>query len=275
MLHLIRKEGIMKKIFVSDLDGTLLDDQKVFHIETINAIQNLRKQGHLFGLATGRPQPSALVAIPNMEEIFDFAIFNNGANVHDFKDKEVKDRFPLDGETIKEIIETYEPLGANPLIFVGKTLHASKEDRYTTYLQKAGLNIVYGKVMDHIQDSHEKIIFSVFDEVKVKAIETAHQNPDPRYHVFLSQDELIEFMDPRINKWVGIEWILDKYNLKQENTITFGDNDNDLPMIEHAHLGVVMSNGSDNAKSLAKEITEYSNNDQGVMRFLEKYQRNE
>lgn len=49
----------MKEIraIFSDLDGTLLNDQKEISEETISLIKKLREKGYLFGLATGRPIP--------------------------------------------------------------------------------------------------------------------------------------------------------------------------------------------------------------------------
>ncbi len=258
------------KIFVTDLDGTLLGPDHKLSEETQNYILDLRQKGYIFGVATGRPFPSAKDAVPNLEEIFDFGIFNNGGNFHDFKDQEIHHQYPLSGEDILELINTYAPMGANPILFVGNTMYTQDTDRYNDILKDADFEIVFGDVREAIQDTHEKIVFSVDLETREIVLDHAAKNPHPRHHAFLSQKELVEFQDMRVNKWVGIEYYLDKYNLRHIDTITFGDNENDLAMIEHATVGVAMDNAVPSVHKAADHRT-LSAQAEGVPHFIRNY----
>lgn len=259
----------MKKIFISDLDGSLLTDEKRLTENTIKSIIKLKEQGHRVGIATGRPYPSAFGSIPQLKELFDFGVFNNGANTYDFKDGEIHDQFPLTKEIIIPIIETYRKLGANPILFDGTIMYVDKEDKYTE-LVKQFVDVRYEDMMPLLQSTHEKIIFSAFGETMDKIEQYAIAHPHPDYRVFKSQEELIEFTDPRINKWVGIEYYLDKYKLKECDVITFGDNDNDIEMIQHATIGIAMANATDAVLKVADRTT-LSNEDEGVNAVLKTY----
>ncbi|WZU00663.1 HAD hydrolase family protein [Erysipelothrix sp. D19-032] len=57
-------------------------------------------------------------------------------------------------------------------------------------------------------------------------------------------------MDPRVNKTLGIQWYLENHGLTMENIVAFGDNDNDVEMIEAAQIGVAVKNATDSVKVL-------------------------
>ena len=56
-------------------------------------------------------------------------------------------------------------------------------------------------------------------------------------------------------------------DIPKERIIAFGDENNDLEMIEYAGVGVAMANGIDELKSIADEVT-LSNNEDGIAQVL-------
>ena len=65
-----------------------------------------------------------------------------------------------------------------------------------------------------------------------------------------------------------MEYLRKKYNIKKENTISFGDQLNDLSMIEMANYGVAMINSRTEVKEKAKYTSEFDFNNNGVISFL-------
>ena len=55
------------------------------------------------------------------------------------------------------------------------------------------------------------------------------------------------------------------------NILAFGDEDNDMEMIDYAGHGVVMTNGIPTLKKIANDITEFTNDQDGLAIYLEKY----
>ena len=52
------------------------------------------------------------------------------------------------------------------------------------------------------------------------------------------------------------------------SVMAFGDNGNDVELLASCGYGVAMKNGSAQAKKAAKSISDYTNNEQGVLRFI-------
>ena len=64
------------------------------------------------------------------------------------------------------------------------------------------------------------------------------------------------------------------FHVKQEETMAFGDNFNDIDMIRYAGLGVAMGNETDEVKEAADIIT-YINDNEGERQILDKYFKQE
>jgi Cof subfamily protein (haloacid dehalogenase superfamily) len=79
---------------------------------------------------------------------------------------------------------------------------------------------------------------------------------------------VIELVKSGLNKAVGIQRASADLNIPKERIIAFGDEDNDLEMIEYAGIGVAMDNGISQLKNIANEIT-LSNEEDGIAVFLE------
>ncbi len=73
-----------------------------------------------------------------------------------------------------------------------------------------------------------------------------------------------------LNKGTALQHISTLLGIKANEIIAFGDNYNDLVMIEFAGLGVAMGNAVDDLKKVADAVT-CSNNDEGIALFLEDY----
>ena len=70
----------MKKLLATDLDGTLLKDDKTVSINTINTIHEMINEGHHFVVATGRPFFRITKILKQLDIISDkiYCICNNG-----------------------------------------------------------------------------------------------------------------------------------------------------------------------------------------------------
>jgi hydroxymethylpyrimidine pyrophosphatase-like HAD family hydrolase len=70
-----------------------------------------------------------------------------------------------------------------------------------------------------------------------------------------------------MSKAVGLDRVSKSLGISRENIIAFGDEDNDLEMIDFAGVGVAMGNAIDPLKNIANEIT-LTNNDDGIAELL-------
>lgn len=89
-------------------------------------------------------------------------------------------------------------------------------------------------------------------------------------HIARSKPYLIELIDPQVSKAKALKLLASKYNIKQEEVIAIGDNDNDLEMISWAGLGAAVGNGSQNLKDRAQYIGKATYN-LGVEEIIHKF----
>ena len=86
-------------------------------------------------------------------------------------------------------------------------------------------------------------------------------------YVTKTEDEYLEFMDPRVNKGVALAETARRSGLDAHDCVAFGDSYNDLPMLEWAGLAIAMENGRSELKAIADRIAPPADDD-GVATVL-------
>ena len=81
----------------------------------------------------------------------------------------------------------------------------------------------------------------------------------------------IEIMPKGCTKYNAIHKLANDLQIKNEDIIAFGDGLNDIEMLKNCGIGVAMKNALKEVKEVADKITEYSNTEDGVIRFLDEY----
>lgn len=88
---------------------------------------------------------------------------------------------------------------------------------------------------------------------------------------FFSCDEYLEYCPLGATKGYGVEYLEKFLNISKENTIAVGDQENDIPMLQAAHIGCAMKNAEEKVKEIADYVTEHDNNEDGVAEVIEKF----
>lgn len=91
----------------------------------------------------------------------------------------------------------------------------------------------------------------------------------PSLHIVRSSAFLLEIMDKSVSKATGIKVMLEHYGLAAEESLAFGDNYNDVEMLEFCGRSVAMGNAPEDIKKLADEVT-LSNDEDGLAEYLVK-----
>jgi len=73
--------------------------------------------------------------------------------------------------------------------------------------------------------------------------------------------------DTTVNKAAGLAELQNKYDIADDEIMTFGDNENDISMLKLTPYGYVVANAEDKIKKQVSHFTE-SNNDEGVLNVL-------
>ncbi|MDX8045772.1 Cof-type HAD-IIB family hydrolase [Gracilibacillus sp. S3-1-1] len=259
-----------------DLDGTLLTEHKEISPYTKAVVQQAMAEGHIVVISTGRPHRSSIryyrelgletpmvnfngalihhptdrnwdvlhTPLPNrtalkiVQTCYDFEVDNIFAEI---QDNIYLDRFD------QKVIDIFTEPGQNELITIGSLKNQLKEDPTSLLI--------------HPKDEHLEQLRTYLDDHHASIIE--HRKWGVPWNI-------IEIVRKGINKAVGLKKIAHYYNIQASNIIAFGDEDNDLEMIDYAGVGVAMGNAIDPLKQIANYQTK-TNEEDGIGLFLSDY----
>ena len=266
----------MKKIrlVLCDIDGTLVTTGCPMGEKTKEVIERLHAHGVMFGIASGRSvhqQLSKQAKAWGFEWPFDVLIGMNGSELWDEMNQTHSDYYQLSKDTIKEIIEFMEPFHLNPFMYYHDVMLCMREDENMRRSSKRNMTKVQiaEDISQMYSEDNAKIMFRMKDEQmpEVEAYCAAH--PSEKYRGFKTQTNLIEFMDPRVNKAIAMKEFCKRHDIPIEEVWAFGDMSNDKELVDEAGWGVCLLNGADDTKAVADEITEKDCDHEGFAWYVE------
>ncbi|MDF2941811.1 MAG: ybjI [Herbinix sp.] len=250
----------MIKLVVSDLDGTLLRKEKQrLEPETLELIRCLQEQGVIFAAASGRQYP-------NMYRMFESAIGNmyficeNGSLVmHQGKvcSKKSIDR-NVGMELINDILDTED---AEVLISGETTSYIiPKKEAYEDFLIDLVKNNIT-TITDARQIQEDFIKISAFwqgnNNIPKDLEEHLRRKYSDRLQAVVSGNEWLDFIPLDAGKGNALTYLMDDLGISKEETMVFGDNENDISMLLLTDNSYVMSHASDNIKQFGKKECRY------------------
>lgn len=275
--------NVYKAIFL-DMDGTLLNSQKEVSDKTIEILHRLAKKGIEIVLVSGRCNKSIKYIVKNRINkrypIIRYIISTDGTLIKDIKENRIIYQNYLDANIVKELIKISQNLDAafyvlteNNMYKDNRNLESQKElddwyingefynikDNLTTIdFNKFDLNEKVNRILFFSKNSEE--LKKINDRVLSDGtIQTMYRKDHNNYQLLL--------VSKKYSKAIGVMQLCKYLNIPIEKTIAFGDSDNDIEMLNVVKKGIAMKNAS---KDLGvKEITLYTNNEDGVARYLE------
>lgn len=268
------------KLIALDLDGTLLTTDKRITARTRAAIEECEKRGIEIVPATGRAMravPAEILELPGVR----YGIFTNGASVWDIREEKSIAAQYIDWQTTLkaiEILERYPML--YDLYIEGRGIC---EAQFLERLEEFGVppencRIIRSSrqpvpnLIAYLKEFHPPVqkINLIFREKAVKAEVRRELSQIDALSVTSSLPWNLEVNAQGATKGGGLERLRAHLNISREETMAFGDGENDLPMLQAAGLGIAMENGADFLKKQADIIT-LTNDRDGVAAAIEQY----
>ena len=283
------------KLLFSDLDGTLLTDDKRILDKDMDAIGRMLENGNKLVLCTGRPLTSAKILARRYG--FDkpgfFLVSFNGGLIYDYATEKsiLTRRIPV--ESVKFIMDRAHERGMHAHTYAGDLVVSEYEtEQLKTYCRLMQMDyVVVNDICEFFGQPEvvegaaptEPINVVVKPPIKVNVITPFDHDSlvefraDMRkvtagklFDVF-SKPEMLEFSHMKSNKGDAVRFMADYYKVPLSDTVAVGDEENDCPMIEAAGVGVAMRNASTVAKQVADYVTEMDNNHGGISEIIEKF----
>jgi Cof subfamily protein (haloacid dehalogenase superfamily) len=255
------------KMVVTDMDGTLLNSKHEVSNKFFQLFEELKKRGITFVAASGRQYNSI---VDKLETIKDDIIIvaENGAFVKK-QDQELL-ATPLNQTTIKDTMALLRNVEGIHPVLCGKNnayINGNSDDfvrklreYYSDFSILSDLASFDGEILKiaiyHFESS-ERYIYPLVNhlesELKVK----------------VSGENWLDISHMNANKGYALQHIQEKYGIGRQETLVFGDYNNDLEMLAMADFSFAMANAHPNVSAAANYKTK-SNDEFGVEDVLEK-----
>lgn len=262
----------MYKLVAIDLDGTLLDDQKNIPSPNISLIKKIKDRGVKVVIATGRPLIviRKILSQLGIDSDESYCVALNGAMVQKIGSAEIIYSANFSARKFRHVFHLIKKYSLYLHAFsLEYGLIANKKNKYSDIE-------CYGGVIEYREFDFEKI---TDDDLFYKAVLTGPKEEIDRLeknldHVFIEMFTVVrtlpcilEFLPKGTNKGSGLQHLADKLNIKPDEMIAFGDEHNDLEMMQTVGLPVAMGNAVQPIKNISRIIT-LTNNEAGVAYML-------
>ncbi len=262
----------MKKLFVTDLDGTLLNDEKIIPYSTQKVIEEFSIKND-FVIATGRNLTMIKSILKDLTTVSK-VICSGGAVIYDIESQEVLFEKSHNRLTIEKIIEISEQYNVPINLYSKEKIYYFKKGIRIEQLLKKNeqleneeqIKLQQIKNVQEIKESINKIVF-VFQEEEIR-LKNEVRNKCKEYNLncLFSASNLLDILPIGVNKATAIKYLKEKEEYKL--TIAAGDNENDLSMLEDVDISVAVENATKDIRTNASIITA-SNNQKGIEKILQ------
>ena len=255
-------------MIVTDLDGTLLAGKSILPEGNLRALRRAMDAGVRVVIASGR-MVEATTPIAKQIGVNAPMIVFNGAMVYDMQRDEILGGTKIPAETAWQVLREIEKFGIHTHAFPGRGYFMEKKDEWSDYYEdKIGVvgNEVGGKLSDWLDADVYKLL-SLATCGELDALQK-HLTPlFPTLTFVKSGETHLEIVAKGVDKASGLRFLAPYLKIAPEETMAFGDEMNDLPIIEFAGRGYAMDNCVPGVRARAKYIAP-KNTDCGVARIV-------
>lgn len=259
----------MIKLVATDLDGTLLGDDKQIPEEIFSLVPRLKKMGITFVAASGRSPYTLRANFAPVADDIDY-LCDNGAVALSGGDT-IFSR-PVPEDIVREVVEFCDGEEVHALLCGSKTTYLVPVEGtvYEPYVRPYYFRrVVPPESLLDIGDYINKIAICDLRGPKAGSYDRLVAMLRGRAAATVSGDIWMDVMRNGVSKGEALRAIQEHRGVSPEETMVFGDYYNDIPMLERAGYAYIMKNANEDMFAHGNRIAE-SNNDGGVLKVLRK-----
>lgn len=277
----------MIKLIATDMDGTLLNSRHVISNKNLEAIKWINKKNIDFVIATGRSYYEAIKPLKEANLKADLICFNGGIvydkegnvlNIEKIQEKEALFVISI----LKKLDITYylytknctytENVNTDVKVFFdlileqGATPDLEEIIKDTKEKIKNGFLVEVENMLEYINIKENPLIKIIALCTDTKKLEEARKllSENEEITITSSGKRNLEILNKNATKGIALKNLLKEKKISLDETMTIGDNLNDLSMIKIAKYSVAMKNANQTLKDNAKYITQNNNDNSGV-----------
>jgi Cof subfamily protein (haloacid dehalogenase superfamily) len=249
----MKEDKTMIKLVITDVDDTIVEESsRNLNPQYYDVISEFRKKGILFVVASGRQKPSIKKTfIPVKDEIIYLADNGTDISAGDFETsmKFADEDYQQLARDIKALESGYEIMASKPDI---SFLEESSTDFYDKMIHNYGYCVEKVADTSKLCDICKVSLYNpagISKEVERKMKERWSDKMD----VCMAGEWYLDFTSKGANKGKALSIIQEHYQITPEETVAFGNADNDISMIRKAKYSFAVANASENLKAAASE----------------------
>ena len=248
----------MIRLAAFDLDGTLVDTNLTLSPRLQKSVSYAQQRGAIITIATGR-EVEFTTRFARELGLTAPVICAQGGFIYDFlKDRVLHDvRLPL--EILPRVIEAAAYYGWNLHFDTAGQSFLPAESNHPPILFELLRFSKWSRLDDLLNDlpeqPHKFLITLNHPEDQPRVMAELCEVFNGQIRIVPSHPYLIEGVASGVTKGSGLAWLADYFHIERIDVMAMGDNDNDVPMIEWAGVGVAPGNASQAAKAVADWIS--------------------
>lgn len=257
------------KMVVCDLDNTLLKDDKSISNYTIDILHKCQKKGIKFAIATARNKPW----IKNIENIITpDVIISDGGCMAWAASKWAANQLVysqlLDFEDIQALLQTLLSKNSKMYISAESTTHhyvshKKNNDKHTRA-------VAAGKIVEtaNFAEPLGTLIYKITAKINLQDAKDVADSLENIDATPFSNQKWVRFAHANATKYKALQAAASYIGINMKHIAAFGDDVNDIEIIDKCGVGVCVENGVDQAKAVASHICP-SNEKDGVAKWIE------
>lgn len=268
-----------RKLIGIDLDKTTLNDAGEVSDRTRRTLQAAQADGHIVSIVTGRPVRLSMDIYDTLGLKSPMINFNESLGHKPRQHWEHEYSFNIDREIAFDLLENAQMMGIDTVVAESKNdvwangngpqrntedaIFFPQDEANRKMLDRLNLQTDVNAILIHAENALHQSQIQHFvterygaDRVNVKT--------------WGGESPVLEVAPAGVSKDTGLDILRKAYDIKKDDIYAFGDEMNDFEMIGYATHGVVMKNGNPELKAIADDMTEYTNEEDGLARYLEK-----
>jgi Cof subfamily protein (haloacid dehalogenase superfamily) len=261
----------------TDIDGTLLDKNRQISPRTLEAFAALPENFPII-LASSRMPAAMAHLLEDLKRVDNpLVCYNGGYVVRSLKNNyQQVHSSHISVDLCDKIMELAGQTEVHVSLYSGDDWYAPTKDKWT--IKEETATKVNAKLEHHhsvinhwrVMDSGAHKVMCMGKKEEIQWLYDAlYKRLASSLHLYRSKDTYIEIAPKSISKASGLRQVLADYDIPMEEVLAFGDNYNDIALLEEAGYGVAVANAREEVKAVAKEITATNIND-GVAISIEK-----
>lgn len=257
------------KLIASDLDGTLFDVDHQPAPRTVAAVNAAVDVGIVVAAVTGRSYFSGAPLAISTGAKLDWFIGSNGGHRVDYATNDLEERLIFAPDHVEEICAGVDA-ALDTVAFAWEVgdglvwnqafldMSPTTQSRPRVVMERGDVGIT----------EVGKIFVAHPDVMSVDLVNLVEPHVDDQLNVTTSGAKFVEITPDGADKGSALARLCEKLDIDRTDVVAFGDNQNDLTMLEWAGTGVAMGNALDIVKAVADDVTA-PNWEHGVAQVIE------